>query len=123
MGWRLSTIVACGLASGCTDRTLDVDVDPSFAAVPASAVSSTAPVAVVDALIFQGTDDEQIPIRAEFVPAGIRVELTPSATAHEAKMFVYCDDATPREYSWTVIAENADGFAASDDFTLLVTAN
>jgi hypothetical protein len=118
----VSTFAACAaLAMGCTDRELDVDVDPSFSVILTTAVSATAPVAVVDVLISQGTDDEQVPIRVNFVPNGVRAELSASTTSHEAQMLIYCSDPTPRQYSWTVTAENADGFAASDDFTLLVT--
>lgn len=125
MSIRRLTLPLAFFAIGCSDtnRELDVDIDPSFAAITSNDVSATAPVAAVDVLIFQGVDDAQIPIRVDFVPSGVRAELSSPTTDHQAKMLVYCSDPTPRSYTWKVIAENSDQFAASDDFTLLVTAN
>ena len=110
------------LAVGCADtnRELDVNIEPSFAVVAKSAVSDTTPVAVVDVHILQGTAENQIPIKVFDVPTGVRAELSSAETAYEAKMLIYCNDPTPRTYSWIVIAENSDGFAANDDFTLLI---
>lgn len=116
--WSLALLVGCGI-----NRELDVDIDPSFAAITSNQISTTAPVAAIDVLVFQGTDDKLIPIRVEFVPPGVRAELSSPTTDHQAQMLVYCSDPAPQEYTWKVIAENSDGFAASDDFTLLVTAN